>query len=133
MKHNTKHLNISVRDTNLLERECYNVSFDYNAENLCNHFNCSTIELVSSLAKGDEDARVHVNRSSVSVFVEPPDKCGCTTDSTPSSSSPTDNSAIILAATIPSLVIGIALFAVAVVIILYYTKIRKLKEVNLDE
>ena len=120
------------------QSECYNVSVNFDANNICGYFNCREIKIVSTL-KVDENARVDLNISMASVIIKPPlskcDECNqlsTSNDTTSPSSSSTSNDGVITAAIIPSLLVVIA-GGIVVIIIFYWNKTEKLRQTQLLE
>ena len=121
------------------QSECYNVSVDFDANNICGYFNFCEIKIVSTL-KVDENARVDLNRSMASVIIKPPlskcDECNqppTSNDTTSPSSPSTSNDGVITAAIIPSLLVVIAIVGIVVIIIFYWNKTEKLRQTQLLE
>ena len=136
--HSNYSLDFKVKNTQSMT-ECYNVSVYFDANDICEYFNCSEIKIVSTL-KVDENARVNINRSMASIIVKPPltkcDECNrppTANDTTSPSSSSTSNDGVITAAIIPSLLVVIAIVGIAVVIIFYWNKTEKLRKTQLLE
>ena len=109
---------------------CYETTFNFDVDNICQHFNCSAIQLESTLTKVNETARVYINRVNAVVVIEPPERCNCTNEP-PTLSHSNGNNAITIAATIPSILIVVAIVVILLVfIVLCY---RKDKKINLNE
>ena len=136
---NNYSLDFEVNNTRNIQPECYNVSVNFSANDICDYFNCSEIKIVSTLIV-DEKARVDLNRSMASVIIKPPlskcDECNqppTSNDTTSPSSSSSNNDGVIIAAIIPSLLVVIAIVGIAVVIIFYWNKTEKLRQTQLLE
>ena len=110
-------------------KKCYETTFDFDVDNVCERFNCSAIQLESTMTKVDETARVYINGSTASVVIALPERCICTNEPTVSTLSVLNDS-IVLATTISSLVVAIIIVAVVVCIVLWY---RKGKKISLDQ
>ena len=107
-------------------KKCYETTFDFDVDNVCERFNCSAIQLESTMTKVDETARVYINGSTASVVIALPERCICTNEPPVS----TLNDSIVLETTISSLVVAIVIAAVVVFIVLWY---RKGKKIRLDQ
>ena len=110
-------------------KKCYETTFDFDVDNVCERFNCSAIQLESTMTKVDETARVYINGSTASVVIALPERCICTNEPTVSTLS-VFNDSIVLATTISSLVVAIIIMAVVVFIVLWY---RRGKKISLDQ
>ena len=108
--------------------KCYNATFNFDVDNLCEYFNCKTIQFQSILTVVDETSRVHLNRPTASVVIELPEKCECTIVATRTTHSVSnDRNDIRVAIIVPSLVIAIAVVIMVVFMILHRRKIKKLR------
>ncbi|CAI8006271.1 hypothetical protein GBAR_LOCUS4624, partial [Geodia barretti] len=110
-------------------KKCYETTFDFDVDNVCERFNCSAILLESTMTKVDDTAHVYINGSTASVVIALPERCMCTNEPTVSTLS-VSNDSILLATTISSLVVAIIIMAVIVLIVLWY---RKGKKISLDQ
>ena len=123
-----------ANESNSNATECYTISVDFDATDICEYFLCNTEEIVSMLKVDETVRRVQFNRSMTLVIIEPPMICECI-DPPPTPFSSSDG--IIIAATIPSLVLVIAVVSIAVVIIVYRKWTKKqnliLKQIQVEE
>ena len=104
--------------------QCYEVTFNFDVENICEHFDCRGIQLESTLTTADESARVHINTSTAVVIIELPENCTCTNEPHTLSNS-NDNNFKTVTAIISSLVVVIVILAVVVLGMLCYRKSKK--------
>jgi hypothetical protein len=134
IEQSTYSLDFVVNESNSNATECYTISVDFDATDICEYFLCNTEEIVSMLNVDETVGHVQLNRSMTSVIIEPPLICECI-DPPPTPLSSSDD--ITIAATIPSLVLVIAVVGIAVVIIVYrkWTKKQELilKQIQLEE
>ena len=101
--------------------QCYEVTFNFDVENVCEHFDCRGIQLESTLTTADESARVHINTSTAVVVIKLPENCTCTNEP-PTLSNSDDNN---VTAIISSLVAVIVILAVVVFGMLCYRQSKK--------
>ncbi|CAI7996746.1 hypothetical protein GBAR_LOCUS1946, partial [Geodia barretti] len=104
--------------------QCYEVTFNFDVENICEHFDCRGIQLESTLTTADESARVHINTSTAVVIIKLPENCTCTNEPHTLSNS-NDNNFKTVTAIISSLVVVIVILAVVVLGMLCYRKSKK--------
>ena len=135
-------LEFSVNVTDPSQRECFNLSIEFNDDDICEYFNCIPRVIQLHMVLSNETERVNTSNSTVTVQL--PSYCTCSSD-TPSptfSTTPTqvdvtttstqvDVTEIVIAAVVPSLFVVFAIVAIVVVIIVFYRKSSKLKRIDL--
>ena len=104
--------------------KCYNATFNFDVHNICEYFNCKTIQFQSILTVVDETSRVHLNRPTASVVIELPEKCKCAIATPTTHSVSNDRNDIREAIIVPSLVIAIAVVIMVMFMILCRRKIK---------
>ena len=127
-------LEFSVNATDLSQRECFNLSLEFNDADICEYFNCTPRVIQLHMVLSNVTERVNTSNSTVTVQV--PSQCKCSSD-TPSptfstTSTPVDVTEIVIAAVVPSLFVVFAIVAIVVVIIVFYRKNSKLKRIDLE-
>ena len=106
----------SLHFSNASFKMCYDISFNFDMDDICEHFaNCSTIKLESSLTKVEETARAYIEKGTASLVIVLPERCRCNTPTL-------NNSRITKTVTISSIVVVLSIVAVVVFILLFYRK-----------
>ena len=110
-------LHFSLSSTDRSEIKCYNISADYEVENICESFtNCTAIKILSKIANSKVDKTVEfvTGRSTAQVFVEVPKKCNCSI----AMAIGTTRNGVLITVVLPSvLVLLFAIFAVLLIVI----------------
>ena len=111
-------LSFSVNDTHPNDTQCYNISADYNINNLCDY--CHII-IESQLMRDNENDRVTIlnGSSTAEIVVELPESCMCL--SNPSSTS-TISDGVIVAIVLSVLLVLAIIITIIVVILVYWKK-----------
>ena len=101
--------------------ECYNISADFKTEGICDLFrqNCSSLYLLTELSKSNENDAVSITVGKAEIVVEIPDKCRCL-------ASDNSNNDAVIAASVLSVLVAIAIAGVIVVINFYCLKTKSL-------
>ena len=122
-----------VDSENITAIQCYNISADFQAVGICNLFgqSCDSVHLWTHLKKSNKNDPASITEETAEVVVEVPDQCQCSTPTQPQTS---DRQTIVIAASVPSVVVTITIAAVIVfIIIFYYKKTRILVTKNNTE
>ena len=140
-----------VDSENTTATQCYNISVYFQAVGFCDLFgqSCDSVHLWTQLSKGNKSDRVSIIEDSAQVVVEVPHQCSkCSTSTqsdngttrqtvTPSDNGQTvtqsDRPAIVITASVLSVVVAIAVAALMMMIIFYYRKTRILVTKNNTE
>ena len=123
-----------MNSANLSDTQCYNISVDFDAEDICDRSSdCSDIVLLSHLTKTNENDYVSLieGRDTTEVRVKLPERCtmSCLTP-TDSSSSTGLSVIIIIVIAIVSLSVVVAI-VVTIAVCFWYRK-RKLEKYNIS-
>ena len=113
-----------VNNENQSATECYNISADFKTESICDLFRrgCSSLHLLTELSKSNENDSVSITVGKAKIVVEIPDKCRCLNSSTSDNTSDDSNNDAVIAASVLSALVAIAIAGVIVVLIFYCRK-----------
>ena len=102
-------------------KKCYNISADFKTEGICDLFrqNCSSLFLLTELSESNENDAVSITVGKAEIVVEIPDKCRCL-------ASDDSNNDAVIAASVLSVLVAIAIAGVIVVLIFYCIKTKSL-------
>ena len=136
-------LEFSVNAIDLSQRECFNLSIEFNDADICEYFNCTPRVIQLHMVLSNKTERVNTSNSTVTVQL--PSNCTCPSDTPSPTFSTTSTQAdvtstltqvdvteIIVAAVVPSLFVVFAIVAIVVVIMVFYRKSSKLKRIDLE-
>ncbi|CAI8046035.1 Tyrosine-protein kinase transforming protein SEA, partial [Geodia barretti] len=110
-------LYFEVNQTNLTDIQCFDLSVDFTSSALCQYFpNCTKSKFSLSLGEHNESNRVFidVDKSTMDVDVQMPERCGCSAQISSSNSSL--NGATVAAIVLVTLLV---LLAIIVIVMLY--------------
>ena len=133
IQQNYNNLEILVNNTHPGAIGCYNISVDFDDNKICEHFNCSSIKILSTLESANDTSHVNVNGSMAVVVIEAPDKCECASSAISPLQSGSVSSNVIIAVAVLSLVIVIAIVTIVIITIFYYIKMRNNVQIKLEE
>ena len=124
LSQSSTNLSFVVNNENQSATKCYNISVNFKTEGICDLFrqSCSSLHLLTELSKSNENDSVSITVDKTEVVVEIPDKCRCL-------ASPTlDHSNIdaVIAASVLSVLVAMAIAGVVVVLLLYCIKTKSL-------
>ena len=117
-----------VNNDNKSATECYNISADFKTEGICDLFrqSCSSLHLLTELSKSNENDSVSITVGKAEIVVEIPDKCRCLTSPTSDNPSDDSNNDAVIAASVLSVLVAIAIAGVIVVLIFFCRKTKSL-------
>ena len=110
-----------MNSRNQSETECYNISVDFQSQGICDTFkSCSEVRLLSELMRSNENDSISINEDTTEIIVQLPNKCKCQTETFHS------NNDAVIAASVLSVVVALALLIVLVVTIFSFRKTKNL-------
>ena len=117
----------SLDSTNSSDTQCFNLSADFNAFNICSTYftDCATLDLRMELIVSDNSSRVSFfdGRNVTNVVVMPPAKCTCGSGSS--------NNIFVAGMTAATVVLSsIVMIGIAIAIVVVCHKRRKKVEIN---
>ena len=127
LKHYAANFAFSLDSTNSSDTQCFNLSADFNAFNICSTYftDCATLDLRMELIVSDNSSRVSFfdGRNVTNVVVMPPAKCTCGRGSS--------NNIFVAGMTAATVVLSsIVMIGIAIAIVVVCHKRRKKVEIN---
>ena len=124
LSQSSTNLSFVVNNENRSAIQCNNISVNFEAEDICDLFkqSCSSFHLLTELSKSSENDSVSITVGKAEVVVEIPDKCRCLASPTSDDS----NNGAVIAASVLSVLVAIAIAGVIVVLIFYCRKSKSL-------
>ena len=124
LSQSSTNLSFVVNNENHSAKRCYNISADFKTEGICDLFkqSCSSLLLLTELSKSNENDAISITVGKAEIVVEIPDKCRCLA---PPTSDNSNNDAVI-AASVLSVLVAIAIAGVIVVLIFYRRETKSL-------
>ena len=126
LSQSSTNLSFVVNNDNKSATECYNISADFMTEGICDLFSCSSFHLLTELSKSNENDSVSITVDKAEIVVEIPDKCRCLTSPTSDNPSDDSNNDAVIAASVLSVLVAIAIAGVIVVLIFFCRKTKSL-------
>ena len=120
-------LSFVVNNENRSTTQCYGISANFEAENICDLFrqSCSSVNLRTELFKSNESYSVSIIDGKAEIVVEIPDKCKCLSNEASPTSDNSNKDAVIAASTLSALM-ALVITGVIVVLIFYCRKTKSL-------